>query len=97
MDEIFQFLMEAKDAYVDVYFSFLRYAAPGLAFVLLWRCLKPLLSFKREPEIWAWLHMADGTQQPLTHWENVIGRSKSSDVRIDFSTVSPAMMMAVGL
>ena len=32
--------------------------------------------------------MADGSQRALTHWENVIGRSRSSDVRIDFSTVS---------
>ncbi|MBR4291937.1 MAG: FtsW/RodA/SpoVE family cell cycle protein [Oscillospiraceae bacterium] len=79
---------EAKESYVDVYTGFLRYAAPALAFILLWRCLKPLLFFKREPEIWAWLHTADGSQYALTHWENVIGRSKSSDVRIDFSTVS---------
>ena len=83
-----QGLVQTGDSYADVYIGFLRYAAPVLAFILLWRCLKPLLSFKREPEIWAWLHMADGTQHALTHWENVIGRSKSSDVRIDFSTVS---------
>jgi len=88
VEELIQFFAGAKDSYVDVYIGFLRYAAPALAFVLLWRCLKPLLSFKREPEIWAWLHMADGSKHALTHWENVIGRSKSSDVRIDFSTVS---------
>ena len=88
MEEFIQMLAQAKDSYVDVYISFLRYAAPALAFILLWRCLKPLLFFKREPEIWAWLHMADGTQHALTHWENVIGRSKSSDVRIDYSSVS---------
>ena len=88
MEELIQWMTQAKDSYLDVYISFLRYAAPVLAFILLWRCLKPLLFFKREPEIWAWLHMADGSQHALTHWENVIGRSKSSDVRIDFSTVS---------
>ena len=88
MEELIQWLSQAKDSYLDVYISFLRYAAPILAFILLWRCLKPLLFFKREPEIWAWLHTADGSKYALTHWENVIGRSKSSDVRIDFSTVS---------
>ena len=88
MENVIQWLTQAKDSYVDVYLSFLRYAAPILAFILLWRCLKPLLFFKREPEIWAWLYMADGSKHALTHWENVIGRSKSSDVRIDFSTVS---------
>lgn len=88
MEEMIQWIAQAKDSYVDVYISFLRYAAPVLAFILLWRCLRPLLFFKREPEIWAWLNTADGSKFPLTHWENVIGRSKSSDVRIDFSTVS---------
>ena len=88
MEEIIQWLTQAKDSYVDVYLSILRYAAPALAFILLWRCLKPLLFFKREPEIWAWLYMADGTKHALTHWENVIGRSKSSDVRIDYPTIS---------
>ena len=88
MEELILWLESAKESYVDVYISFLRYGALALAFILLWRCLKPLLSFKREPEIWAWLHMADGTKAALTHWENVIGRSKSSDVRIDFPTIS---------
>ena len=88
MEEMIQWLVSAKDSYVNVYVSVLRYTAPVLAFILLWRCLKPLLFFKREPEIWAWLNMADGSSHALTHWENVIGRSKSSDVRIDFSTVS---------
>ena len=88
MEEVIQWMMMAKESYTDLAISLLRYIAPALAFVLLWRCLKPLLLFKREPEIWAWLHLADGTKHALTHWENVIGRSKSSDVRIDFPTVS---------
>ena len=70
------------------YIGLLRIFAPVLAAILLLRCATPLLTFRREPEIWAWLNMADGTQIPLTHWENVIGRSKSSDVTIDYPTVS---------
>ena len=72
----------------DGYIGFLRIAAPVLTVFLLLRCLLPLLTFRREPEIWAWLNMPDGTQIPITHWENVIGRSKSCDVCIDFPTVS---------
>ena len=83
-----KYLAGAGELYINVYIGVLRYAAPLLAFILLWRCLKPLMFFKREPEIWAWLCMEDGTKHPLTHWENVVGRSKSSDVRIDLSTVS---------
>ena len=88
MEAIYAYLSQAKDVYINVYIGLLRYAAPLLAFILLWRCLKPLMFFKREPEIWAWLCLQDGTKYPLTHWENVVGRSKSSDVRIDLSTVS---------
>lgn len=88
MEAIFDYLSQVKDVYVNVYIGVLRYAAPVLAFILLWRCLKPLMFFKREPEIWAWLCLENGTKYPLTHWENVVGRSRSSDVRIDLSTVS---------
>ena len=70
------------------YIASLRYIAPALATILLIRCVMPLLTFRREPEIWAWLNMADGSQVPITHWENVIGRSKTCDVCIDFPTVS---------
>ena len=30
-----------------------RYLAPALAIVLLWRCAKPMVRFRREPETWA--------------------------------------------
>ncbi len=72
----------------NVYIAILRYAAPILIGILLWRCAKPLLSFRREPEIWAWLRLADGNSLPVTHWENVIGRSKRSDIVIDLPTIS---------
>ena len=81
-------LAQAKETYVEVYIGILRYAVPVLALILLWRCFKPLLRFKREPEIWAWLYLNDGTKYAITHWESVIGRHRSSDVCIDFPTVS---------
>lgn len=74
--------------YLNVYIGFLRYAVPVLALLLLFRCCRPLLTFRKEPEIWAWLMMADGKKIPITHWENIIGRHKRSDVVIDFPTVS---------
>ena len=81
------------EAYLDgqygVFFlGMLRFVMPVLGALLLMRCAKPLLTFRREPEIWAWLNLKDGTQVPITHWENVIGRSKSSDVTIQDSAVS---------
>ncbi|HIT34801.1 MAG TPA: FtsW/RodA/SpoVE family cell cycle protein [Candidatus Faecousia intestinigallinarum] len=87
MDELLTAAQADKTAYF-VFIGFLRYAAPILALLLLIRCCKPLLTFRREPEIWAWLCLKDGKKLPITHWENVIGRSKRSDVIIDFPTVS---------
>lgn len=81
-------LTGAKDTYLYVYIGIMRYLAPALAFLLLLRCGMPLLTFRREPEIWAWLCLEDGRKLPITHWENIIGRSKRSDIVIDFPTVS---------
>lgn len=74
--------------YADVFTAILRWIAPPMALVLLFFCIKPLMTFRREPEIWAWLCLSDGKKLPVTHWENVIGRSKRSDIVIDFPTVS---------
>lgn len=88
MDEFLTQFAQVKDTYVNVYLGVLRYIAPALAIFLLWRCLKPLLTFKREPEIWAWLYLNNGEKFALTHWENVIGRAKSSDVFLDSPAIS---------
>ncbi len=88
MESILQLLSQADETYISVFTQFFRYAAPVLTVLLLLRCFKPLLTFRREPEIWAWLIFQDGRKVPITHWENVIGRSKSSDIQIDFPTVS---------
>lgn len=73
---------------VEVYIGFMRWIAPALVLLILLRCCLPLLSFRREPEIWAWLYMEDGDKYAITHWENVIGRNEKCDVVVDFPTVS---------
>ena len=73
----------APQVYVDVFIAILRWIAPILSLVLFARCVYPLLTFKREPEIWARLCLANGKKYALTHWENVIGKSKSSDVVLE--------------
>ncbi len=88
MEEVLIAMFADRGALAAEYIGFLRIAAPCFALLLLLRCCLPLLTFQREPEIWAWLNMADGTQIPITHWENVLGRSKSCDVTINFPTVS---------
>lgn len=88
MEEYLALFSQAKELYVNVYLGVLRYVAPVLAIVILWRCFHPLLTFKREPEIWAWLYLKNGKKYALTHWENVIGRSKNSDICIDSPDIS---------
>lgn len=78
----------ADETYVRVFQAILRYLVPVLAGLLLFRCIRPLLTFRREPEIWAWLCLEDGRKLPITHWENVIGRHRRSDVIVDVPTIS---------
>ncbi len=88
MESMVQVFLYFRENYGDVYNGLLRYVVPCVTVLLLLRCWIPLVTFKREPEIWAWLQLADGKKIPITHWENVIGRSKSSDIQIDVATVS---------
>ena len=76
------------EAYSNVYIAALRWIAPIIAIVLLFRCIRPLLTFRKDPEIWGWLHVSNGKKVSITHWENIIGRSKRSDIVIDFPTIS---------
>ena len=88
MEALFSTLAIDPEILAGEYIGFLRLAAPVLAILLFLRCVLPLLTFRREPEIWAWLNMPDGEQIPITHWENIIGRSKSCDVVLTGATVS---------
>ena len=81
-------MIDAPDTYFYVLIAVVRWVAPLLTALLLFRCIRPLMTFRREPEIWAWLCLPNERKLPITHWENVIGRSKRSDVVIDFPTVS---------
>ncbi len=66
----------------------IRYLLPILALIVIIRCAKSLLREKFEPEEWGILTMAGGIKYTLYHWENTIGRAKSSDVCINYPTVS---------
>ena len=79
------------DTFTNVYIAILRWVMPVLTFLILYRSVKPLLFFRKEPEIWAWVCIKGGDTIPVTHWENIIGRHKKSDIVIDFPTVSRTM------
>lgn len=66
----------------------LRYVFPALALVILLRCARSLLKFRKEPEVWAWLTAPSGERIPVTHWESLIGRGKRCDIQLTYPTVS---------
>ena len=52
-----------------------------LSLVILVRCIRSMLNEQYEPEVWAYLRTGK-ENLPVTHWENIIGRSLGSDVRV---------------
>ena len=66
----------------------LCYLFPVLALGILIRCAVSLLTFRPEPEVWAWLTTPDGAHIPVTHWESLVGRGAGCDVQLDYPTVS---------
>ena len=66
----------------------LCYLFPVLALGILIRCAVSLLTFRPEPEVWAWLTAPDGAHIPVTHWESLIGRGAGCDVQLGYPTVS---------
>ena len=88
MDNLLSVFAQIDDTYVHVYQAIIRYLVPVLVGIFLFRTVRPLLTFRREPELWGWLLLENGRKLPITHWENVIGRSKRSDVVVDVPTIS---------
>ena len=64
MDAILNMIAGAGETFADGYIGFLRYLVPALIALLLFRCIKPLVSFRKEPEIWAWIRFANGERMP---------------------------------
>ncbi len=65
-----------------------RFLLPILAFVVLFRCVRSMLSGRADPETWGYLVTPQGEVHPLQHWECIIGRAKSSDVRLPYEDVA---------
>lgn len=74
--------------YRNVFVAVMRYAAPAMAGLILLRCAFALLLFRNQETIWGYLTAPSGQKFPIYHWENLIGRSKRCDIRLEFPTVS---------
>mgnify|MGYP004458725899 FL=1 len=86
MQAFFETMSQA--GFAAVYSDILRYILPLAALLILWRCGRSLLAFRREPEVWAWLASPSGDRISVTHWESLVGRAKSCDVVLDYPTIS---------
>ena len=58
-----------------------KYVLILLSIALIVRCIRSMLSEHYEPETWGYLRHGNDNF-PLTHWENLIGRSLTADVRL---------------
>lgn len=50
--------------------------------------MKSLLIEENDFEAWGYLSLPNGSKIRLNHWENIIGRSKASDVYMEYPTLS---------
>ena len=66
----------------------LRILLPLLALLLLIRMIYGLVKASPKPELWGYLSLPNGVCEPLTHWENIIGRSDTCDILLNYPVVS---------
>lgn len=83
-----EFLSTAAE-FAGIYFTTgVRWLFLILSIFILARQIRSLLQAKNPSEIWAYLGCPDGSSVPLTHWENLIGRSRGCDVILNLENVS---------
>lgn len=71
---------------MDYAMTLSKYALILLSVLILVRCVRSMLSEHYEGEVWSYVYLGNKAL-PVLHWENIIGRSPSADIRID----SPAL------
>ena len=70
------------------YTALVRVLFPVLAVLILYRAVRSLLRVPHAPEVWGQLSLPNGTPVLLTHWENILGRGATADVRLQYPSVS---------
>lgn len=70
------------------YTAVVRVLFPVLAGLILFRAIRSLLTIPHTPETWGQLSLPGGGSIPLTHWENILGRGRGADVRLNYPSIS---------
>ncbi len=81
---------DTVDALTEYTLAASKYALIILSLVIIVRCIRSMLSDRYEPEVWGHLWHESRTYT-LTHWENIIGRTLSCDVRLIYRTSAAPM------
>lgn len=91
METIFTTILNFSASYPELakqMTTVFRWMFVVLAAYILLVAIVSLLSTRATPEIWGYFLVEGGTNFPITHWENVIGRSRSADLNIPLNTIS---------
>ncbi len=87
LDALHGFLAQ-HPAVAGWYTTVVRFLFPILALLILVGAIRSLLTVPHLPEVWGYLSLPNGAGAPLTHWENILGRSASADVVLEYPTIS---------
>jgi len=85
LGDIFSFIDEHALSYATM---IIRFLLPLLAVIVVARCVKSLFNEKSEAENWGYLSLPNGARIYLNHWENIIGRANTSDVYMEYPSIS---------
>ena len=73
-------LFTLSDGYGLLYTAIARWVFIILSLFILVKSIVSLLRSRSPNEVWAYFNVNDKIAYPITHWENLIGRSKSCDL-----------------
>ncbi len=84
LSELFQLIGEPESLYTTV----ARWIFIAIAAFVFIKSIGSLLRTTKNYEVWAYFNVDEDNNVPITHWENLIGRSRRSDLTVDNPTVS---------
>lgn len=91
MNEICDWIKQTLDdnpGFTQTYTGVVRIAFIIISLLFLSSAVLSLFRLPKKPEIFARLTRRNGHDFPLTHWESILGRSRSADITIHDSSVS---------
>ena len=80
--------LEAHPQWGAWFTTLVRFLFPLLALVILTQAIRSLLTVPHLSEVWAYLSLPNGAVEALTHWENILGRSPTADVVLEYPVIS---------